>query len=587
VTDPAETTTTGGQRRWGQLAPRTVEYEFSRVITRAREQLQTGVATGDPADALARPYVDRLRSDGHLTPTDPTARTAIEAVLVEMLVERGRRWNATLTRDGAEGPTPTQWRNLARMAVVRAFLDHRSWGGLTLDTLRKRLGDAVRERRRQRTEALGVPASVAALDEEQRAALVGFDAERTRVVDELRQRGATPPDQFEWLAIQDAVLDEVFSYRRLLEAYEEHAEARNLMVWGGRLPVYELADGTRLRGGQPVARDGDDLERMIQTLCSTGGIESKTWNQRHYELELSLPDGGRLTAVRYVTDGPPYVTIRRHLCPTITLADYHDGNHPAVVELLAVLMDARCSILVVGGMGSGKTTMLRALGSRFEPLEPVVVAESVSELRYHAHPDIYPCEAIPMLARRPGLNDAGGVPLADVITVAQRSNASRIVVGEIRGPEVAALLKAAQLGHPVLSTVHGHDAADGLANVARYHEQYTSASFENSLAQLCSTVEAVVTMQARQGRFVIAEVALVLGMKLARAGQPVPELDTIVGPGTDGQIGFVKPTVGHLSAAHDRRIYDAGIEHRVFARLHHHHGRAGNGGGSNGRPDAH
>jgi type IV secretory pathway ATPase VirB11/archaellum biosynthesis ATPase len=49
-------------------------------------------------------------------------------------------------------------------------------------------------------------------------------------------------------------------------------------------------------------------------------------------------------------------------------------------------MDARSSILVVGGMGIGETSMLRALGTRFEPLEPVVVAESVSEFRHHLHP---------------------------------------------------------------------------------------------------------------------------------------------------------------------------------------------------------
>jgi Flp pilus assembly CpaF family ATPase len=218
-------------------------------------------------------------------------------------------------------------------------------------------------------------------------------------------------------------------------------------------------------------------------------------------------------------------------------------------------------------MGSGKTTMLRALGSCFEPLEPVVVAESVAELRYHLHPDIYPCETIPMLARRPGLNDAGGVPLADVITVAQRSNASRIVVGEIRGPEVAALLKAAQLGHPVLSTVHGHDVGDGLANVARYHEQYTSATFENSLAQLCSTVDAVVAMEVRRDRFVIAGIGLVIGMKRAAAGQPVAEIDTVVGTLGDGHVGFVKGSASQLSGTHDRRIFDAGIEHRVFDKL--------------------
>lgn len=316
-----------------------------------------------------------------------------------------------------------------------------------------------------------------------------------------------------------------------------------------------------------MARDAGELERMVETLCGTGGFESKTWNQRHYELELSLPDGSRLTALKYVTDGAPYVTIRRHMCPTIRVDDYRGANDPLVVELVKVLMDARLSVLVVGGMNSGKTTMLRALGSCFEPLEPVYVAESVSELRYHLYPEVYPCEAIPVLARASGLNEAGGVTLEQLIVSAQRSNAARIVVGEIRGPEVQALLKAAQLGHPVLSTVHGHNAADGIQNVARYHEQYTSASYENSLAQLCSSLDAVITMAPHRGQFVISGVGLVIRMTRGSAGAPEPEIDHVVGSLPTGEIGFLRTSAAQLSAAHDRRIFDAGIQQRVFDRL--------------------
>ena len=555
------------QRRfqWGSLTPRTVEYEFDRLVTEMLEKLPGGAEL--PLTDPQAKYVSELRSINAVRTDDPTSLASIEEALRSMLMDRGRAWNEELRAAGVRWPTDDQWQQMARMAVVRAFLHLRSWGEFTLPLLTKRLGDAVRDRRRQRSEILGVAANVREVDEEQRVAGQGFQSERAKITDEMRNAGVREPDQFEWHALQALVLEEVFSYRRLLEAYEEHATAKNMMVVGGRPPVYELADGRRIRGGQPIARDGDDLERMIETLCGTGGFESKTWNQRYYELELSLPDGSRLTALKYITDDAPYLTIRRLMMPTITLGDYRHHNPPAVVALLEVLMDARLSILVVGGMNSGKTTMLRALGSCFELLEPVYVAESVSELRYHIYPDVYPCESIPTMARRPGLHDAGGVSLDDVIVSAQRSNASRIVVGEIRGPEVKALLKAAQLGHPILSTVHGHNAADGLQNVARYHEQYTSASFENSLAQLCASFDAVITMATVQDRFVVSSVGLVIGMKLAEAGQPVPEIDFIVNSDDRGLPVFHKQHAAQLSDRHDHRIYAAGIEERVFGIL--------------------
>jgi hypothetical protein len=136
------------QRRWGELAPRTVEYEFARLVARAREQLRSNV-TLDPDDPCT-PFVERLRASGQVHPESAESLAAIERAQIDMLVERGRQWNVALGQEGSELPTTAQWQNMARMAVVRAFLDQRTWGVFTLDALRKRLGDAVRERRRQR-----------------------------------------------------------------------------------------------------------------------------------------------------------------------------------------------------------------------------------------------------------------------------------------------------------------------------------------------------------------------------------------------------------------------------------------------------
>ncbi|EFL40053.1 pilus assembly protein CpaF [Streptomyces griseoflavus Tu4000] len=114
---------------------------------------------------------------------------------------------------------------------------------------------------------------------------------------------------------------------------------------------------------------------------------------------------------------------------------------PGGDRVLRALLDARLSFLVSGGTGSGKTTLLSALLGLAGPDERIVLAEDSAELRPD-HPHVVRLETRP--ANQEG---AGLVTLEDLVRQALRMRPDRLVVGEVRGPEVVHLLAALNTGH--------------------------------------------------------------------------------------------------------------------------------------------
>ncbi|CAM5528432.1 hypothetical protein SFUMM280S_03012 [Streptomyces fumanus] len=128
---------------------------------------------------------------------------------------------------------------------------------------------------------------------------------------------------------------------------------------------------------------------------------------------------------------------------------------PGGDRVLRALLEARASFLVSGGTGSGKTTLLSACLGLVGPDERIVLAEDSTELRPD-HPHVVRLEARP--ANEEG---AGLVTLEDLVRQALRMRPDRLVVGEVRGPEVVHLLAALNTGHEGCSgTVHANAATD-------------------------------------------------------------------------------------------------------------------------------
>ena len=123
--------------------------------------------------------------------------------------------------------------------------------------------------------------------------------------------------------------------------------------------------------------------------------------------------------------------------------------------LLRAVLSARLALLVSGGTGTGKTTVLNALLGAVDPRERIVVVEDAEELRPR-HPHV-----VRLVARPPNIEGAGAVGLRDLVRAALRMRPDRLVVGEVRGVEVCDLLAALNTGHDGgAGTVHANSARE-------------------------------------------------------------------------------------------------------------------------------
>ncbi len=187
--------------------------------------------------------------------------------------------------------------------------------------------------------------------------------------------------------------------------------------------------------------DAAAVRRLAQRLAAVAG---RRLDDAHPWVDARLPDGTRLHAVLPpVAVGSTCLSLRVVRPKAFTLDELVAAGTvpPGGDRLLRALLDARLSFLISGGTGSGKTTLLSALLGLAGPGERIVLAEDSAELRPD-HPHVVRLESRP-----PNQEGAGLVTLQDLVRQALRMRPDRLVVGEVRGPEVVALLAALNTGH--------------------------------------------------------------------------------------------------------------------------------------------
>ncbi|MBO9622405.1 MAG: P-type DNA transfer ATPase VirB11 [Sphingomonas sp.] len=197
-------------------------------------------------------------------------------------------------------------------------------------------------------------------------------------------------------------------------------------------------------------------------------------SREHPLLSASLPDGARVQVIAPpATRGFPAIAIRKHVNPELTLADYVErggfdavrtrealAEDPAdealatllrsgdVAGTLAAAVRARKTILVSGGTSTGKTTFLNALMREIPAQERLILIEDTPELQLRHE------NAVGLLAARSELGEAQ-VTADDLVAASLRMRPDRIILGELRGPEAYAFLRAVNTGHPgSMTTVH-------------------------------------------------------------------------------------------------------------------------------------
>ena len=240
-----------------------------------------------------------------------------------------------------------------------------------------------------------------------------------------------------------------------LEPLLRDAAVDELMVCG-TAPVW-VERGGRLAPTDVRFGSEAELRHVIERILAPLGRRA---DEAEPLCDARLPDGSRVNVVLppLALDGP-LLTIRRFrprgFAPDDLVA--HGTLPPPLLAFLGRAVAARCTLLICGGTGSGKTTTLGALAAFVDPAERVVTIEDAAELRL-ALPHVVRLEARP-----PNLEGRGEVTIRRLVRNALRMRPDRLIVGEVRGPEALDLLVALGTGHAgSLCTIHAGSAAEAL-----------------------------------------------------------------------------------------------------------------------------
>ncbi len=281
--------------------------------------------------------------------------------------------------------------------------------------------------------------------------LVGRDPERAtdpqEVASLVRHRHPLLPED-EVLALSGAVTARAAGLGPL-EPLLHEPDVTEVMV-NGSGAVWVERRGQLSRTGLRLTRG--EAELVIERIVGPLGLRV---DRTAPLADARLPDGSRVNVVvpPLAVDGP-CVTIRRFGARAIPLAAMCP---PGVTELLTWAVRARANLLVSGGTGAGKTTVLNALGALLPAEERLVTVEDTAELRL-------PGDHVVRLEARPATADGlGAVDIRSLVRNALRMRPDRIIVGEVRGPEAVDMLWAMNTGHEgSLSTCHANSPADAL-----------------------------------------------------------------------------------------------------------------------------
>jgi type IV secretion system protein VirB11 len=274
------------------------------------------------------------------------------------------------------------------------------------------------------------------------------------------------------------------------------------------------------------ALDEATLARLARQIAA---LSHQGISREHPLLSATLPDGARVQVVAPpATRGPLALAIRKHVSPDLALADYvaagafaetraRDSLDRSEVDralaaqlaggdipgMLANAVRARKNILVSGGTSTGKTTFLNALLREVPSEERLILIEDTPELKVNHE------NAVGLLAARSALGEAQ-VGANDLVAASLRMRPDRIILGELRGEEAYAFLRAVNTGHPgSMTTVHADGAERAIEQVVLLVLQAgTQLTRDDVRHYIKSTVDVFVQLERIAGKRRIAEVVL-------------------------------------------------------------------------------
>jgi len=254
-----------------------------------------------------------------------------------------------------------------------------------------------------------------------------------------------------------------------------------------------------------VQFDSNRLRTGLEVIANHLG---KRLDEDNPLLHAQLPDGSRIAAVIPPVVRPaPAVTIRKFTSRTFTVDDLiaRGTLSASLAEFLSDQIRAGKTVLISGGTGTGKTTLLNVLAQAIPDEERIVVIEDTAELRIQK-PNVMPVECQTDTFK-------ACISFDDLLRSALRWRPDRIILGEVRGAEARTLLDSFNTGHAgSLATLHANSAEKALhrfANlVMRSHAQ---SAFSDIEAEIGEAVDFVVHIERNPGSRVVREVLAIQG----------------------------------------------------------------------------
>ena len=302
--------------------------------------------------------------------------------------------------------------------------------------------------------------------------------------------------------------------------------------------------------------DDQHLRRIIDKIVAQVG---RRIDESSPLCDARLPDGSRVNAVIHpLAIGGPFLTIRKFSKDPFQIDDLiRFGTLSASsARFLQAMVLGRLNIVVSGGTGTGKTTMLNVLSSFIPGDERIVTVEDAKELQLHQE------HVLALEARPPNIEGKGAISIRDLVRNTLRMRPDRIVVGECRGGEALDMLQAMNTGHDgSLTTVHANTARDCMA---RLETLVLMAGYDLPVSairhQISSAIDCVVQIgRLRDGTRRVVSISEIQGME----GDTITMQDIFLfdyGMGVDEHGRFR----GHLKATGTRprfaeKLQDLGI----------------------------
>jgi pilus assembly protein CpaF len=287
------------------------------------------------------------------------------------------------------------------------------------------------------------------------------------------------------------ITDEVLGLGPLEPLLADHSVSDILV--NGHASVYVERHG-KLQRTDVRFRDDQHLLNIIDRIVSSLG---RRIDESSPLVDARLKDGSRVNAIipPLAIDGPS-VSIRRFAVDLLSSESLVQMGTltPAMALMLKAIVRGRLNVLISGGTGSGKTTMLNVLSSFIPHNERIVTIEDSAELQLQ-QPHVVRLETRPA-----NIEGRGEVSQRELVRNSLRMRPDRIVIGEVRGAEALDMLTAMNTGHDgSLTTIHANTARDALGRVENMVSM-TGATFpiKAMRQQIASAIDVVIQLERQE-----------------------------------------------------------------------------------------